>query len=328
MKSRARLFLVLLSLLPWFHSMLLASSKRERLGLTRAYISPRISVAPRLDGVLDDVCWDKTEAATDFALHVSGGGDISPAVRTTTMTCWSGDGLYIAFECEEPLLHLVPEAQPRERDWDVYNGEMVGLLLDVGNDRQQHYDLEIAAGLDGTQYDFGWNLEERWNGGWTCAAERWDNAKVWCMELFVPWEDTRATPKRGDVWAIQILRWRNLAGKEEAFLWSKPPEDASQSMWEAPTFGHLFFGSAGNHLSRQVRALQKRYAGWDKVLSDSPELTSSVEALKTLAQREGLLTGTEWTLACQRVHAVSAQCEEYYWRRRIQLLLSDQPNLE
>jgi len=300
--------------------------------LVRAYACRRAPAPPVLDGKLDDACWQAAEVAGGFVLE---GAEQSPPAQpaTTVRFCYDEAALYAAFQCHEPNLAAVTTIR-HERDYDVYNEDMVGLLLDVGHVRAGQYDIELAVSAAGTQYDFGWGWEEEWNGAWTCAVARSPEAGAWQAELRIPWSDTRQAPQRGDLWGLQAMRWRHAGGKEEALLWSAVPQGWQVEMWSAPSFGHLLFEVGGDlpqaHVARAAARLEAQRQEAAALVRDKAaagrQLDACYERLRRLqsqAARGERLTGDEWAACFSETDALLRDYADLVWPLRIQKLLED-----
>ncbi|MCK4308252.1 hypothetical protein KAW50_08515, partial [candidate division WOR-3 bacterium] len=66
--------------------------------IPKILFAPKVKVSPKIDGKLNDLCWEKADKATDFIL-TSGS---SAKKQTTTYLAYDDKNLYIAFECQEP----------------------------------------------------------------------------------------------------------------------------------------------------------------------------------------------------------------------------------
>lgn len=179
--------------------------------------------APRLDGVLNDACW---QIALPLPLHVP---PAKSAVEPTTASNLNADGnanakieepppaaqvqlaydreyLYVAVICAKaPGVSYPDDDSPRPRDGDVHPYDHVRLRLDLDRDYASHYELIVDS--RGWTADRCWG-DEAWNPQWFVAASE-DNAaaSTWVVEAAIPWSElTLAPPKSGHSWACSIGR--------------------------------------------------------------------------------------------------------------------------
>ncbi len=298
----------------------------------RAYMCRQAETPPVIDGVLDDSCWAAAETATGFVPRRAERTELATP-QTRVWLCYDKSALYVAYECEEPELgNLVTEK--RRRDTDVYNDDMVGLLLDVGHHRGNHYDIEIALDAAGTQYDFAWGFEEAWDGEWICATSRDMGRGIWWAEIRIPASDTRQPPVRGDIWGLQAMRWRYAGGKEEISIWSAVPGSWHTKMWESSAFGHLLFETGADVLSAYVDKLTKRLRSERyeavKLVATSADpdsaramLDSIYGRLLALQDKVALgisLSGDEWADAFVESDSILETYEDLIWPIKMEAL--------
>jgi len=303
-------------------------------GEYRAYICRYAEVPPVIDGRLDDVCWAQADLSQGF--HPRNADRYTFAEpRTDLRMCYDASALYIAFRCVEPNAGALP-TQVLRRDFDVYTEDMVGLIIDVGHWRGFHYDIELAVDAAGTQYDFGWGLEEAWNGEWTAATQRVAGEGWWSAEFRIPYSDTRRRAEKGDLWGIQLFRWRYAGGAEEVSIWSPVPASWNIKFWEALTFGHLLFETGDEILRESVREVAEHLWGQrEEALrlaersSDAQgnrarveEVFAGLNALQETAAKGLALTGDEWSEALHRAAQLETELADIIWPLRIEELFA------
>ncbi|UCH33770.1 MAG: hypothetical protein JSV65_14545, partial [Armatimonadota bacterium] len=294
----------------------------ELWSLARGYVCHATDAPPVVDGRLDDSCWSGAEVAGGFAVRGGGYADLAP-VQTRVRFCRDDEALYFSVQCDEPSAELLPRG-PRRRDADVYEDGCVMLLVDSGHDGEGGTDIEIAFDAAGTQYDFGWNMRELWDGEWTCATEI--GAQSWAAELRIPFTDLREEPADGDIWGVQVGRWRIADSEEQVSLWSPVPQEWYTKLWVAPTFGHLLFGHrddmAAEYVAQVARGIDSAARETEKTLSEigAPEDVATFRALSRrlgkiearTAARPGL-TGDEWAGAMREADEIAAELSDFVW---------------
>ncbi|MBM4047962.1 MAG: DUF4838 domain-containing protein, partial [Planctomycetes bacterium] len=192
----------------------------ERNKSRRSLPCPLLSVAPTIDGKLDDPAW-KQAARTQPLV-----GMTMEKVEVDTIA-WVGRDdkmLYVAFECPEPHMDKIVATHNKPDSLDVCLDDDVEVFVDVGRTRQQYYHFLINP--NGTMADraVGMGLDAHgigWNSGAKVAVARAENG--WTVELAIPMEAMKAAPKPGEVWGFNACRVRRGGVKDhhgQATCWS------------------------------------------------------------------------------------------------------------
>ena len=88
-----------------------------------SYYAPRLSVAPKLDGKIEDAEWGGAPWIEEFK---KSRGDGSSSLKTRARLAWDPDHLYLAFEAEDPDI----QAPQKKRDDPVYQHEALEIFVD------------------------------------------------------------------------------------------------------------------------------------------------------------------------------------------------------
>jgi hypothetical protein len=208
-----------------------------------------------LDGRLDDPGWG---AAEWQELGQASLGSIR--AKTRFAVTYDDERLYVAFECEEPLIETMV-VQDFGRDGAVYATECVELFLDptASSLRMMHL---IATPTETGLYDgkFGYiddplhplviagREDTSWNPQWQHACHIDPGRRLWTVELAVPFASLgESTPLPGQRWRFNVGRERhpgNFRGGTpsmfpDLYLWS--PNLESQLFCVPAIFGDLHF---------------------------------------------------------------------------------------
>jgi hypothetical protein len=117
------------------------------------YTAYRVDKPPRIDGRLDEVCWQAAPRSPRFVDLITG----QPAIHDTrAAVLWDDEALYVGYWVEEPFV----TASLTERDALIYNDNDVELFI-AGKDA--YYELEINA--LGTLYEVFFVWEEAYERG-------------------------------------------------------------------------------------------------------------------------------------------------------------------
>jgi len=173
----------------------------------------RTSTPPRLDGTLDDACWQQTIELTPFVLMNQ--RDLATE-QTRAYVAWDDTALYLAFRCEESCLDPVNnqlaafKAKVTEKDNDaIYGDDCVMVLLDPAGDRKAIFDLCVNAA--GTVAD----AEAAGDDPWSCRDRGWEYAGrlgakthsgFWGVELAIPFASLGGAPRPGAAWRLCLGR--------------------------------------------------------------------------------------------------------------------------
>lgn len=195
----------------------------------RASVSARrTTVPPMIDGVLDPV-WQSAPTVS----FSSGAG----APKTEGRFLWNDDALYLWVRVEEPAMDRV-KAAITAHDGPLWTDDSVEFFLTPK--RVTHRYLQLILNSVGAHYDGTGDLE-------TTSARTWDpklrvaagkEAGAWTAEVRLPWSEIGAKPKRGDVWAMDLRRWRYVDGLKTS-TWAGIPAGGTTHQPEG--FGFLRF---------------------------------------------------------------------------------------
>lgn len=217
----------------------------------------RLSQAPVLDGKLDDAAWKDVAPIT---LNEIAMGKIETPTRMRMG--YDDKALYVAFECEEPL---IADMKVREckLDGPVWRTECIEILFDpfaeglkymhfiatpfatgVYDGRRGYIDDPLNPLVLANAEDTSWNPE--WKHAFTIDAER----KVWTLEVAIPFSTLEAPmPADGAHWRANFARERNRAtwdapqfkdAAQQIYLWS--PNLQKVSITDQTAFGDIYFG--------------------------------------------------------------------------------------
>lgn len=154
---------------------------------------PAVAEPPRIDGKLDDSCWQQAVA---LPLHAWRRGKQTP-VPAEAKVCADADELFVAVRCSGRRADLsVPERAGR----DNYLGgsETVELFLDPDLDRSSYY--QVAINISNTLFDCFRN-EVTWNASIRHATAVTDDG--WVCELALR-KDSLDRTARGPVWGLNL----------------------------------------------------------------------------------------------------------------------------
>ncbi|MDH7568283.1 MAG: carbohydrate binding family 9 domain-containing protein [Armatimonadota bacterium] len=169
---------------------------------------------PRIDGRLDDPCWQEAARVSNFVVNTTG----QPAVEQTTVwVTYDSRCLYVAFECLELQMDRVL-ARVADRDGPVFRDDVVELFLDPHRDRFTYY--QFAVNLLGTRFDLKGDAaggRPGWDAPWNAATAR--GTDRWWAEMAIPFASLDLDAEQtSDIWGINFAREQKPRG--ELSSWS------------------------------------------------------------------------------------------------------------
>jgi hypothetical protein len=173
--------------------------------------------APKIDGALDDVIWERAAVITDF-YQSEPQPESAPSERTEVRILMDAEQLYVyihAFDSEPDRLTVTT----KERDGQLMSDDSFRLVLDPNLTRREGYYFQInPAGSQGEGLLQSNSFARNWNMIWSAAARR--IADGWSAEMAIPFRGLSYDPTRTE-WGLDLLR--NVKRKGETMRWGKTP---------------------------------------------------------------------------------------------------------
>ncbi len=176
----------------------------------------RISEAPRIDGILNDVAWIDAPIATDFVERLpKNGNPIPDSLKTEVRIVYDDLGIYFGATMSDPQPDQILK-ELTERD-QIGNDDFFFILLNGYNDRQQSLQFIVTAA--GVQYDAKMtndNEDSSWNGVWYSAVQITKDG--WVAEIFIPYAEVRFPNKNVQLWGLNMER--EVRRSRTRYTWS------------------------------------------------------------------------------------------------------------
>ena len=199
--------------------------------LKRVYYATRTDTKPKIDGKLDDVCWQKTGTWDGDFVQQTPHQAAPPSQKTEIKILYDDKYLYFAIICHDNEPEKMNPILGRR---DELNGDMTGIALDSYNDKQTAFEFNLTGA--GQKVDlmhmgeYGWDFE--WNAVWDGKTTLGDSA--WYAEMRVPFTQIRFSNEEEKVWGMHIWRW--IYRLQEESQWKLIPIDAPAMVY---IFGEL-----------------------------------------------------------------------------------------
>lgn len=199
-------------------------------GTTRVYTATRISKRPKIDGKLNDACWESGKWAGGFVQQVPMPGR-KPSQDTQVKILYDDNNIYVGFKCYDKG---PGEMRPILSRRDVSVGDAVGIAFDSYHDKQTAYEFDLDA--SGQKVDMvhlgAFSFDYNWDAVWDGKTYVGDS--VWFAEMQIPFSQIRFAPGKEQVWGMHIWRWIDRFQEESE--WKLVPIDAPAMVY---LFGEL-----------------------------------------------------------------------------------------
>ena len=191
-----------------------------------------IDEAPRIDGVLDDVCWSRAEPLSDFTqvLPVEGA---PPSERTEVRFVYTRDVLFVGVRCfDRAPEQILVKTMQRDNPFD--SDDYVKIAFDTFANGRDGYTFMVNAAGARTDSIFGRFSEEDRNFDAIWSARARVDSTGWTAEIAIPLKSI-SFDVRHDFWRVNIERV--IRHSQETVRWSAISR--AKSMTALEDFGDL-----------------------------------------------------------------------------------------
>ena len=233
------------------------------------YKANKITVAPTINGVLDEEVWQTGEWVDDFTQYEPYNGS-RPSQRTEFKILFDEDNLYVGIKAFDTSPDSIVNRLTRR---DQADGDLAGIIVDSFHDLRTGFLFGVSSA--GVKYDLmytddGQNEDSSWNPNWWVRTSI--NDEGWVAEMKIPFSQVRFEKNSGDVWGLQMARV--LYRKNETIFWQAIPKDA-------PGLIHLFGELSG------LEEIKPR-----KIFDITPYGVARVETFKAVPENPFLSKGS------------------------------------
>lgn len=199
--------------------------------LKRVYFATRISNKPRIDGKLNDLCWEQSGVWSGGFTQQAPTQAKAPSQDTQIKILYDNNNLYVGFKCFDKGPGKIRPILSRRDDMA---GDIAGIALDSYRDKLTAYEFNVAA--SGQKVDLvhlgAYNWDLNWDAVWDGKAKVSDS--IWTSELQIPFSQIHFAPGKEQVWGMHIWRWIDRYNEEDQ--WKLIPIDAPAMVY---LFGEL-----------------------------------------------------------------------------------------
>lgn len=246
-RARLRPYLirtVYLLLCLWGFQVLLADTNEAPPEILKKRVikAVRTETPPKIDGTLDDICWQNSAKTGELIQFEPQRGE--PATqRTTIYLAYDANNLYVAFECFKTNMDNLA-ANLTRRDSFFFSDDHVEILIDTFLDGRNCY--AFALNPLGTQTDrrlINEGSNRRTGQSRIGTAISWDcdwqgqaaiGTDSWTAEFAIPFAELRFS-KGMEIATWGINFWRNDESPAEEQTWA----DLGERQYAVSEFGHL-----------------------------------------------------------------------------------------
>lgn len=186
-------------------------------GTKEAMYAVRPATAIKVDGVLDEKCWQKAEFLTLCKTIAGDKSGQAPAQKTRVALLWEPDALYIAWDVRDNDL----VANYTKRDEPLYAEDVVEAFIDANGNLHDYAEFELSP--RNVLFD-GWVTKKNWRElPAMIDFDKWDapgvrtavklEGEFWSAEMRLPVSEMRQrTPvkdqpiKPGEIWKLNLYR--------------------------------------------------------------------------------------------------------------------------
>lgn len=197
----------------------------------KIYYATRTELKPRIDGELDDLCWEEIGTWQGDFIQQQPNQAKEPSQQTKLKILYDDTYLYMGIICYDDEPEKIRSILGRR---DENMGDMAGIALDSYFDKQSAFEFNVTAA--GQKVDlmhlgeYGWDFN--WDAVWDGKASVGDSA--WYVEMRVPFSQLRYANKEEHIWGMHVWRWIDRLKEEDQ--WKLIPVDAPAMVY---IFGEL-----------------------------------------------------------------------------------------
>lgn len=163
----------------------------------------KITQAPKIDGKLDDVAWQKASIIDNFTTFEPNPGNPC-SQQTEVKIAYDNTAIYVC-------AHLFDEApdsilkQLGVRDAISANADYFGVFFDTYNDDQNGFGFVVSAANVQSDAKYSASGEDwSWNGVWSSQARIVENG--WIVEMKIPYQTLRFAKAEVQDWGLGFMR--------------------------------------------------------------------------------------------------------------------------
>ena len=210
------------------------------------YPCPMVKTSPKVDGLLNDVCWTDAPLVSGFIAYRKPGRLAHPQMSFRIV--YDEDSVYFGIRCDEPLVERLIKPTPLQRDsWYLFHHQVLEVLVDPEHSHSMYY--QFVTDLAGAIFDAR-EKQPTWNSHVRVGTHVGKDS--WTAEMALPWSDLGVNrPVAGMVVGFNVCR-RHLGGGRGMSYWS-----SGAGFYHPTHFAHLVLSPTGKMLNRMDGEFRK-----------------------------------------------------------------------
>jgi len=187
-----------------FFIFICAFSQAQDISKQRLLEAKRTLQSPKIDGILDDGCWNNVPIATDFIQIRPNPGKIETHDRRTEMkVLYDNVAIYVYARMYDHPDSVSHELVSRD---NIGNADFISIIVDPFYDKMNGNGFFVTAA--GVQFDAKYSQvgdeDANWNAVWESAVKIDD--KGWTCEMKIPYSALRFSSKDIQNWGLNFSR--------------------------------------------------------------------------------------------------------------------------
>lgn len=238
---------------------------------------PKVKVPPKIDGELNEPCWQKADKATGFISTVAGS---LAKKQTTAYLAYDKKNLYIGFECQEPNIAKL-KRDVKVRDAEVWEDDCIEIFLQpCGGDYFQFVLNTLNTQFDRLVFPSVSRDNKGWNPRWSSAISV--GLGKWSTEIAIPFSQLKLpSPSEGIAWRGNLCRGEKELKENSAYF-------PTSILFNDPSFfGEIIFGNLSLSLTKEITLFEKEIKNINEKIKkeNSIDLVIRIDEIDNSLQR-------------------------------------------
>ena len=187
----------------------------------KTYTISECKVAPKIDGILNDIHWQELAKADDFKqMNPNNGASERKGQKTEIQICYDNNAIYFGVMMYDNASDSILK-ELSKRDQEGKNFDSFGIWIDPYNNGQLSYNFLVSAA--GVQTDAKYtsnSIDSDWDAVWKSAVKITD--KGWIAEFAIPFSAIRFPSEKEEVhninWSLNMSR--GIRRYRENYTWN------------------------------------------------------------------------------------------------------------
>lgn len=202
-------------------------------------VAAHVDHAVRLDAANPSPDWRKASPAT-FCTDWQGQKP-DPERATTVRVLWSGEALYLQYECHYRELNLFPDAEPNGRRDHLWDRDVAEAFLQPEPSRERYYkEFEVSPNGFWIDLDINPGPLTDLHSGLTRSVVLDQKTMRWVAELAIPMRALTAHFDPHAVWRVNFFRIEGQQEPRHYYAW-QPTHTPKPNFHVPSAFGRMRF---------------------------------------------------------------------------------------